>query len=56
MLDEASANLDLATEAAINANLARLGLTRVVISHRPQTIQGADRILDPTRSPTMAVG
>jgi ATP-binding cassette subfamily B protein len=47
LLDEATSNLDLATEARVAAAMQRLshGRTTVVIAHRLQTAQGADRIL-----------
>lgn len=45
LLDEATSSLDLQTEAAIHANLARLGCTRIVIAHRLATVMDADRIL-----------
>ncbi|PYI68832.1 ABC transporter ATP-binding protein [Arthrobacter livingstonensis] len=47
MLDEATSNLDLATEAKVTAAMHRLsqGRTTVVIAHRLQTAQAADRIV-----------
>lgn len=47
ILDEATANIDTATEAAIQAGLARViaGRTTLVIAHRLQTIRDADWIL-----------
>jgi len=47
LLDEATSNLDLATEARVAAAMQRLshGRTTVVIAHRLQTAQGADRIV-----------
>lgn len=45
MLDEGTANLDRAAEANI-ANLVRgLGVTRIIIAHRPALIEKADRVL-----------
>lgn len=46
VLDEATASVDVATEAAIQAGLARamVGRTSVVIAHRLSTIRSADRI------------
>ena len=46
LLDEATSNLDLATEARVAAAMRRvsLGRTTVVIAHRLQTAQAADRI------------
>ncbi|MBO4269188.1 peptidase domain-containing ABC transporter [Microbispora triticiradicis] len=45
LLDEATSHLDTATEAAIEANLAGLDMTRVVIAHRLSTVLDADLIL-----------
>lgn len=51
VLDEATAHLDLRKEAELTRCLARLPVTRVVITHRPQTLAIADRVyrLDPCR-------
>lgn len=47
ILDEAAAHLDPQTEAAVQASLAeRLhGRSALIISHRPRTLQMADRII-----------
>jgi ATP-binding cassette subfamily B protein len=47
ILDEATSNLDLATEAHISAATSRLaaGRTTIVIAHRLQTARRADRIV-----------
>ncbi|HYG88267.1 MAG TPA: type I secretion system permease/ATPase [Azospirillum sp.] len=48
VLDEPNANLDGEGEAALMATLARLaeaGVTAVLITHRPQVLQRADKIL-----------
>ena len=46
ILDEATSNVDVRTERAIEAGLERLleGRTAIVIAHRLSTIRGADRI------------
>ena len=44
-LDEATSNLDLPTETAINSALTAMKVTRVIVAHRPSTIASADRIL-----------
>jgi ATP-binding cassette subfamily B protein RaxB len=44
-LDEASSHLDIAKEREINQNIKSLGLTIVMIAHRLETIQMADRII-----------
>ena len=43
-LDEATSHLDAATEASIEANLAQLQCTRIVIAHRVSTVRDADCI------------
>jgi ABC-type bacteriocin/lantibiotic exporter with double-glycine peptidase domain len=45
LLDEATSSLDPGTERRLHANLASLGCTRIVIAHRPATLEDADRIL-----------
>ncbi|GIL31871.1 peptidase domain-containing ABC transporter [Actinocatenispora comari] len=45
VLDEATSHLDPQTEREVDAALARLAVTRVVISHRLSAIRGADQIL-----------
>ena len=45
ILDEATSNLDTKLEARIQAQLARLECTRIVIAQRLNTIRNADRIL-----------
>ncbi|MET8991942.1 peptidase domain-containing ABC transporter [Nonomuraea wenchangensis] len=45
LLDEATSNLDSKTESLIEANLAWLPQTRIVIAHRLSTVRDADLIL-----------
>lgn len=45
-LDEATSHLDVRTESSINEALCRMNMTRVVIAHRLETIQAADRVID----------
>lgn len=42
-LDEATSHLDLHNEQAVNAVLAQMQLTRIVIAHRPETIASTQR-------------
>jgi len=43
-MDEATSHLDVANELRINSHLRQLKMTRVVIAHRPETINMADRV------------
>jgi ATP-binding cassette subfamily B protein RaxB len=45
VMDEGTAHLDAQTEMAVNTAIAGMGITRIVIAHRAETIQAADRIL-----------
>lgn len=45
LLDEGTAHLDLAHEARVNAAIAGLGITRIIIAHRPETIASASRVI-----------
>lgn len=44
-MDEGTAHLDLDTEKQVNSLIQQLGITRIIIAHRPETIKLADRIL-----------
>lgn len=43
-LDEATSHLDVRLEGALNGNLKKMGVTCMMIAHRPDTIKFADRI------------
>jgi ATP-binding cassette, subfamily B, bacterial CvaB/MchF/RaxB len=45
LLDEGTANLDQTCEMAVNANLAGLLVTRILIAHRHETIGSARRVV-----------
>lgn len=45
VLDEATANLDVARETRIHEALTKLQITRILITHRPNTMQLADRLI-----------
>ncbi len=45
LLDEATSHLDVQHERAVNRAIAGLGITRIIIAHRPETIRSADRII-----------
>jgi len=44
-MDEGTSHLDVGTEAKVNETIAALGITRIIIAHRPETIRKADRVL-----------
>lgn len=44
-LDEATSHLDIGNERAVTASLGQLALTRLIIAHRPETIAGAQRVV-----------
>lgn len=43
ILDEATASVDILAERAINEHLSGLGITKIVISHRKETVMTTDR-------------
>jgi ATP-binding cassette subfamily B protein RaxB len=45
ILDEATSHLDAEREAAIAAAVARLGMTRIIVAHRRETLAAADRVV-----------
>jgi ATP-binding cassette subfamily B protein RaxB len=45
VLDEATSQLDVANERSVNATVTELGLTRIIVAHRPETIAMADRVV-----------
>jgi ABC-type bacteriocin/lantibiotic exporter with double-glycine peptidase domain len=45
ILDEATSALDNVTQGVVADNVARLGITRIVVAHRLSTIQSADRVV-----------
>jgi ATP-binding cassette subfamily B protein RaxB len=45
VMDEGTSHLDLAREQMVNEAIARLGITRIIIAHRLETIIAASRIL-----------
>jgi ATP-binding cassette, subfamily B, bacterial CvaB/MchF/RaxB len=44
-LDEATSSLDAKKEREINAEIASLGITRIIFAHRLETIRSASRVL-----------
>ncbi len=49
VMDEGTSHLDPAREQMVNAAIANLGITRIIIAHRLETIVAASRILAVTR-------
>ncbi|MBB3462911.1 peptidase domain-containing ABC transporter [Rhizobium sp. BK377] len=43
-LDEGTSHMDVANEARVNASVKALGITRIVVAHRLETIVSADRV------------
>ena len=46
LLDEATSFLDVGKEAEVNAAIASLDITRIMVAHRPETIRSADRVIE----------
>ena len=45
-LDEATSHLDPIRERKVNRALKKLGITTIMIAHRKETIELADRVID----------
>jgi ATP-binding cassette subfamily B protein RaxB len=45
VMDEATSHLDVSTETKVSRHIATLGITRIIVAHRPQTIASADRVV-----------
>lgn len=45
LMDEGTAHLDAMHEQAVNRAIAAMGITRIIIAHRRETIEIADRVL-----------
>lgn len=45
VMDEGTAHLDAAHEQAVNAAISAMGITRIIIAHRQETIARASRVL-----------
>jgi ATP-binding cassette subfamily B protein RaxB len=44
-MDEGTSHLDAAREAAINGIVGQMGISRIIIAHRAETILAAERIM-----------
>ena len=45
ILDEATSSLDIALERQVNAGVACMKVTRIIVAHRPETIRSAHRVV-----------
>ena len=45
-MDEGTSSLDTEKESEVNANLRELSITRIIIAHRRDTIDAADRVME----------
>lgn len=45
LMDEATSHLDIGREQQVNAAIASVRMTRIIVAHRPETIRSADRVL-----------
>ena len=45
-LDEATSHLDTHNESIINHHVKHIGITRIIIAHRRETVAIADRVID----------
>jgi len=45
ILDEATSHLDVWSEQAVNQAIQKIPLTRIIVAHRPETIQMAERVI-----------
>jgi ATP-binding cassette subfamily B protein RaxB len=45
VLDEGTSQLDVGHERQVSDSIARMGITRIVVAHRPETIAAADRVV-----------
>lgn len=44
-MDEATSHLDTQRESIVNQHIQQLKITRIIVAHRPETIQSAQRVL-----------
>ena len=45
-MDEGTSHLDVLTEQMVSRGIANLDITRVIIAHRPETINSTDRVME----------
>jgi len=46
IIDEGTAHLDISTEKLVAASIKALGITRIIVAHRPETIGSADHVVE----------
>lgn len=46
LLDEATSFLDVRKEREVNNAIASMDITRIMVAHRPQTLESADRVIN----------
>ncbi len=44
--DESTCHLDAISEKNINSSIKKMGITRIMVAHRDETIKLADRVID----------
>jgi ATP-binding cassette subfamily B protein RaxB len=45
LLDEATSHLDVSREKSVNAAVLATRVTRIIVAHRPETVNSADRVI-----------
>lgn len=45
-MDEATSHLDIHNESIVSENIKALDITRILVAHRPETIDSADRVIN----------
>lgn len=45
-MDEATSHLDMVNEGMVNSHIQRLAITRVIVAHRPETVESAGRRIE----------
>jgi ATP-binding cassette subfamily B protein RaxB len=45
VLDEATSHLDVWNEKSVNNAIKKIAMTRIIVAHRPETIQMSERII-----------
>ncbi len=59
VLDEATSHLDVALERQVSGRIRTLGITRIMVAHRPESIASADRVISlasPLGEPVIETG